>query len=103
MLLAHFTTQRHAEDIVNNGINKPIHLTSDFVLGCNYGSYCVLFKVPDDFLCAVGRVGTGDKCNHRTNGMIEYVLRTQSEIVSFMGAVENYGVRHVVHLRHLMK
>ena len=102
MLLAHFTSEAAAKDIVNHGIRNKLHLTDDFARGCTYGSHLVLFKVTGEFLCTVGRVGWHGNHNHKAHGMVEYVVKGQAQIRSFMGQVEAYGVRHCIDIRHLI-
>ncbi|AGH57549.1 hypothetical protein PYDG_00017 [Pseudoalteromonas phage pYD6-A] len=95
MLFAHFTSEGHANS-VHKGITRfPFHLTTDLERGVAYGSHAVVFKVSGEFICKINKV----TCNKYANGMIEYVIRNELELRSFMEVVEASGVRHCIQLR----
>lgn len=96
MLLAHFTDKRAASNIIDNGIQKfPFYLTTDLERGPTYGAYAAVFKVTKEFKCKLGTV----VCNKKSSGMVQYVIRNQTELRSFLYAIEASGVRHCMHLK----
>lgn len=97
MLVAHFTSEGHAHS-VNKGIRKfPFHLTTDLNRGSTYGSHAVVYRISHEFRCQISTV----TCNRYANGILEYVIRNEKDLNSFLDVVEAQGVRHCIHLRGL--
>lgn len=107
MLIAHFTNEQSARNIIENGIKLPLYLTTNFELGSNYGSHLALFKVSDDIedFARISRVGSNGNgtVNKATNGMIEYIIETPKQLRNFLDAVEGSGVRHIAHLAAIVE
>ena len=97
MLFFHFTSEGHAKSVCDKVRKFPFHLTTDVKRGTTYGSHAAVFKVEGEFKCHVGRV-TRSKY---ANGMIEYVIRDEAELASFLDVVQSKGVRHCIQLRGL--
>lgn len=95
MLLYHFTSQASANSVVEGIHRFPFYLTTDLKHGTAYGSYAAVFKVEGEFKCQLSRVAG----NRKTNGMVQYVIRNQEELRSFMLVVQASGVRHCELLR----
>ncbi len=99
MIFAHFTTEGHAHSVIKGVRKFPFHLTTDLTRGSAYGSHAAVFKVEGEFECKIGRV----ICNKYANGMLEYVIRNEKELNSFLDVVEGCGVRHIIQLRGIIQ
>lgn len=95
IMFMHFSKNKISrEDIEDGNIRLPLHLTTNYVQGYNYGENIHFFIMDDVPECTVSRVGMNGNgtTNKKVNGCIEYVIKTKKQLDAFIDFIYENNV-----------